>query len=211
MVVGSEVPNLLEPGVAASLIVSQDVDVAVPVERHAAVKRRLPALVGLRQSNEEPSVWLPESRELLEVNFLGLDAKTRDSSDTYLFEDPDLPLLVFGLLSLLRPGATIQAEGVRVPVPRIAGLLLEKLLTERSGEKGDRDLLVALGLLLVASESDLDELESVYRTLAPELRHEALANLATLGLLEMHAQMPDPRPHRERVAALRARLERAGP
>jgi hypothetical protein len=42
----------------------------------------------------------------------------------------------------------------------------------------------------------------------PELRHAALGNLATLGLLERRAQMPDPRPHRERVGALRARLER---
>jgi hypothetical protein len=62
MVVGSEVPNLLEPGVA-------------PVERHAAVKRRLVELRGLRQSSEEPSVWLPGSPELLEVDFLGLDAQ----------------------------------------------------------------------------------------------------------------------------------------
>ena len=173
MVVGSEVPNLLEPGVAATLVVSQDIDVGVPVERHAGVKRRLPALVGLHQSSEEPSVWIPESPELLEVNFIGLDASTRDSSDTYVFEDPDLPLLVFGLLSLLRPGATIQVEGVSVPIPRVAGLLLEKLLTERSGEKGDRDLLVALGLLLVASESDMDDLESVYRAVAPEMRRRA--------------------------------------
>lgn len=211
MVVGSEVPNLLEPGVAATMVISQDIDLAVPVERHAGVKRRLAGLRGLRQSREEPSVWIPESPELLEVNFLGLDARTRDSSDTYVFEDPDLPLLVFGLLSLLRPGAPVRAEGVNVPVPRVAGLLLEKLLTERSGEKGDRDLLVALGLLLVASEADLDELESVYRSLAPDLRHTALANLVTLGLLEQRAQMPDPRPHRERVIALRSRLEHAEP
>jgi hypothetical protein len=208
MVVGSEVPNLLEPGVAATLVVSQDVDVAVPVERHAAVKRRLPALVGLRQSSEEPSVWIPESPELLEVNFLGLDAKTRDSSDTYLLEDPDLPLLVFGLLSLLRPGATIQVEGVSVPVPRVAGQFLEKLLTERSGEKGDRDLLVALGLLLVANDADLDELESMHRALPDDLRQTVLANLATLNLLERRAEMPDPEPHRVRVSELRQRLER---
>lgn len=208
MVVGSEVPNLLEPGVASTLVVSQDVDVGVPVERHASVKRRLAQLRGLRQSSEEPSVWIPESPELLEVNFLGLDAKTRDSSDTYLFEDPELPLLVFGFLSLLRPGTPVQAEGVRVPVPRVAGLLLEKLLTERSGEKGDRDLLVALGLLLVSNDADLDELESIHRPLPDDLRHTVLANLATLNLLERRAEMPDPEPHRDRVTALRLRLER---
>jgi hypothetical protein len=31
LVAGSEVPNLLEPGAASSLVVSQDVDIAVPV------------------------------------------------------------------------------------------------------------------------------------------------------------------------------------
>ena len=59
LVVGSEVPNLLEPGAAATLVVSKDLDVGVPVDRHAAVKRRLDELVGLRPSKEEPSVWLP--------------------------------------------------------------------------------------------------------------------------------------------------------
>ncbi len=211
MVVGSEVPNLLEPNVASTLVVSQDVDIAVPVERHAAVKRRLRDVRGLRPSADEPSVWVPETPELLEVNFIGRDAKTRDSSDTYVFEDPDLPLLVFGLLSLLVPGTPVGVEGLSVPVPRPAGLLLEKLLSERSGQKGDRDLLVALGLLLLVSQADLEELESVYRTLAPDLRHTALANLATLGLLEQRDQMPDPAPHRERVRALRGRLERAEP
>ncbi|MGH9336550.1 MAG: hypothetical protein ACRD21_22660, partial [Vicinamibacteria bacterium] len=56
LIVGSEVPNLLEPGAASTLVVSQDVDVGVPVERHAAIKRRLDALHGLRPSSEEPSV-----------------------------------------------------------------------------------------------------------------------------------------------------------
>jgi hypothetical protein len=43
LVVGSEVPNLLEPDAAATLVVSQDVDLAIPVERHATVKERLPS------------------------------------------------------------------------------------------------------------------------------------------------------------------------
>jgi hypothetical protein len=50
LVVGSEVPNLLEPGVAATLVVSQDLDIGVFVDRHAAVKQRL---AGLREF--EPS------------------------------------------------------------------------------------------------------------------------------------------------------------
>jgi hypothetical protein len=44
MVIGSEVPNPLEPGAAATLVVSQDVDIAVPVARLAEVKRRLARL-----------------------------------------------------------------------------------------------------------------------------------------------------------------------
>ena len=38
LVAGSEVPNLLEHGAAATLVVSQGVDIAVPVYAHAAVK-----------------------------------------------------------------------------------------------------------------------------------------------------------------------------
>jgi hypothetical protein len=41
LVVGSEVPNLLEAGAAATLVVSQDLDVGVPVDRHANLKTRL--------------------------------------------------------------------------------------------------------------------------------------------------------------------------
>jgi hypothetical protein len=187
------------------------VDIAVPVERHARVKRRLSELRGFHPSEEEPSVWLPDSAELLEANFLGLDARTRDPGDTYVLEDPELPLLVFGLLSLLRPGGVVQVGGVAVPVPRLSGLLLEKLATERSGEKGDRDLLVALALLLVSSPGDMDELAAAFRGLDADLRHSVTANLATLSLLEARHGMPDPLPHRERVSALRRRLEEEGP
>lgn len=208
MVVGSEVPNLLQPAVAATLVVSQDVDIGVPVDRHAALKERLAGLEGLRPAPEEPSVWVPDSPELLEVNFLGLDPETRGPGDTYVLDDPELPLMVFGLLSLLRPGPRVDAEGLKVPVPQPAGLLLEKLATERSGEKGDRDLLVALGLLLVATPVDLAELEAPYRSLAPEIRYTIRSNLATLSLLEPRAAMPDPRPHRQLVVALLDRIER---
>ena len=207
MVVGSEVPNLLQPGAAATLVVSQDVDIGVPVDRHAAIKERVASLQGLRPSAEEPSVWVPDSPDLLEVNFLGLDPATRGPDDTYVLDDPELPLMVFGLLSLLRTGPRVGVEGLEVPVPRPAGLLLEKLATERSGEKGDRDLLVALGLLLVAGPADLAELEDQYRTLAVEIRYTIRSNLATLSLLEPRAAMPDPRPHRQRVATLLDRLD----
>ncbi len=41
VVVGSQVPNLLKPDVAATLAVSNDVDIGVPVSSHAEVKARL--------------------------------------------------------------------------------------------------------------------------------------------------------------------------
>jgi len=209
LIVGSEVPNLLEPGAAATLVVTQDVDVGVPVERHAAVKRRLDALRGLRQSPEERSVWVPEDPGLLEVNFVGMDSR-RDPMDTSLLEDERLPLLVFGPLALLRPAAEpVVVEGLSVPVPRPAGLTLEKLVTDRTGEKGERDLLVALGLLMLAKPPDLDELVAAYRTLSPELRHTVRSNLTVLSLMKAHAQMPDPERERARVAALLSRLDAA--
>lgn len=210
LVVGSEVPNLLEPGASSTLVVSQDVDLAVHVDRTRAVKKRLPELRGFHPSADEPSVWLPESASLLEVNFLGLDPRTRDTSDSYVIDDPDFPLMVFGLLSLLQPGPPLEIEGLTVPLPRISGLLLEKLATERSGEKGDRDLLVALGLLLVAKAADLDELDPTYRGLAPDLRRTVQSNLVLLTLVESRVGMPDPGPHRGAVAQLRQRLERIG-
>jgi hypothetical protein len=44
--------------------------------------------------------------------------------------------------------------------------------------------------------------------LPADLRHSVLANLATLALLEPRVGMPDPASHREKVGALRRRLER---
>ena len=190
-------------------MISQNVDLAVPVERHGQMKGRLRELPGFHPSPEEPSVWLPDSPQLLEVNFLGLDPRTRDSSDTYVLEDPELPLLVFGLLSLLRSGEPVHVGTLAVPVPRLSGLLLEKLASERSGEKGDRDLLVALGLLLVSTQDDLNELDQGYRALPADLRHGVRANLATLALLQARDGMPDPGPHRRTVGDLRRRLEEA--
>ena len=74
LIVGSEVPNLLEPGAAATLVVSQDLDVGVPVEQHAAVKQQLTHLREFHPSPDEPSVWVPREPGLLEVNLHGIDA-----------------------------------------------------------------------------------------------------------------------------------------
>lgn len=206
LIVGSEVPNLFEPGAASTLVVSKDVDIGIPVARHAAVKARLAGMRGLRPSPEEPSVWLPDSGNLLEVNFLGMDS-TRDPTETYVLADDVLPLMVFGPLCLLEPGPPIEVDGMRVPVPRLAGLVLEKLVTDRTGEKGDRDLLVVLGLLLLARPEDLDELATSYRRLSPELRHGARSHLTILSLMAPRPNMPDPEPERRRIADLLRRLE----
>ena len=53
LVVGSEVPNLLEPNASSTLVVSEDVDVAVQVDRIREVKKRLKELKGYRQSADE--------------------------------------------------------------------------------------------------------------------------------------------------------------
>lgn len=209
MVVGSEVPNLLEPGAASTLVVSQDVDIAVPIGEHDAVKERLEAVRGLRPSEDEPSVWVPTDPGLIEVNFLGLDRTIDDNSQTYVLEDSSLPLLVFGALSLMRARPPIDIDGVRVPLPAPAGLLLEKLITDRTGEKGDRDLLVVLGLLLVATAGDIDELATRFVSLGPELRYAARNNLSILSLMDGRPEMPDPRGHRGLVHELLSRLESA--
>ncbi len=207
LVVGSEVPNLLEPSAAATLVVSQDLDIGVPIAHHASVKQQLPRLLpAFTQSPDEPSIWTPRSPDLLEVNFVGIDP-SRDPTDAYVFEDAELPLPVFGALSLVTAGAEIELAGTRVRVPRPAGLLLEKLVTERTGEKGDRDLLVALGLMVTASAADLDELVASYRGLRPELRHAVRSNLTVLSLLDARAGMPDPRPRRAAIAEVLRRLE----
>lgn len=207
LVVGSEVPNLLEAGAASTLVVSQDVDIGVPLEVHGKVKKAVVGIPGFRPSPDEPSVWLPEAPGLLEVNFLGIDPSILDASESRVFEDPELPLMVFGPLSLLRPGGHVILEGMSVPVPALPGLLLEKLVTERSGIKGDRDLLVALGLLILAREEDLEETAVLFQTFPAELRHLIRSNLAVLSLMEPIQGMPDPRPHRRLVANLLRRIE----
>lgn len=53
LVVGSEVPNLPQPGALATLVVSQDVGVAIPVDRVDTVKPRLQQLQGLVPSPDD--------------------------------------------------------------------------------------------------------------------------------------------------------------
>jgi len=178
---GSEVPNLFERGAASTLVVSEDVDLIVPVTRHAEVKARLAELAGFHPSADEPSVFVPESMDLIELNFIGSDEDRMRLGEVYVLEDAVLPMLVFGNLGLLRPGPPIAVEDLLIPVPRPAGLMLEKLITDRSGVKGDRDLLVVLGLLLVAEEADLAELVETYRTLPDEFRYHVRANLGLLS------------------------------
>lgn len=208
LVVGSEVPNLLQPDAAATLVVSQDVDIAIPIDRVGRIKTRLREIDGLVQSAEEPSIFLPTSPALVEVNFLGLDAAIHDANETYVLEDPELPLMVFGPIGLLRPGPVIDIEGLRVPLPRTADLMVEKLVTDRTGEKGARDLLVVAGLLVTAGPADLDEMVTRVESLPAESRHTVRSGLTLLSLVEPRAGMPDPAPFRAQIARLLARIER---
>ena len=189
MVGGSQVPNLLEPNAASTLVVSQNIDLVVPIAAHARVRDALP-------SNDP---------ERLEINFIGRDPDLHENTDSYVLEDPTLPLMVFGLLGFLREGETIDG-GVRVPLPRPAGLLVEKLLTERSGLKGERDLLVALGLLMHCGESDVAEVMELFRQLPGDARATLLASLAVLSLMRPLPAMPDPVRGRDLVEALLVRL-----
>jgi hypothetical protein len=107
--------------------------------------------------------------------------------------------------------ATIRAARPALALPRPAGLLLEKLVSDRTGEKGERDLLVALGVLATSTAEDLDELDRLYRDLRPELRHAVRSNLTILSLLAPRSGMPDPQPRRGEVAALLRRLEAGDP
>jgi len=207
MVIGSEVPNLLEPDLASTLVVSRDVDIGVPIARLGDVKTALRRVTDLEPSEEEPSVWLPCKPELIEVNFVGMDPDSEDVTGAYVVEDSQLPLLVFGALSLLRLGATLSVDDLDIPLPRPAGLLLEKLLTERTAEKGARDLLVVVGLLIVTGEADLGELEELYGNLPAELRYAVRSNLTILSLMQGMNGMPDPQPQRALIATLLARLE----
>ncbi|MBE3134114.1 MAG: hypothetical protein IMZ55_11610, partial [Acidobacteria bacterium] len=51
----------------------QDLNVGVPVDRHAGVKQRLPdLLVDFQLSSDEPSIWVPRSPDLLEAECLAL-------------------------------------------------------------------------------------------------------------------------------------------
>lgn len=208
VVVGSEVPNLMQPGAASTLVVSQDLDVGVPVHRHAEVKARLAhvAANGYRPSEDEPSVWLPSDADLLELNFVGIDSSKRDASETYVLDDPELPLMVFGPLGFVSRAGIEAVDGIEVPLPRTVGLALEKLVTDRSGQKGDRDLLVALGLLIQMDALAIDELLSEIAALSPDLRHHIRSNLTLLSLLRPHRGMPDPIAGRRLVEALLDRL-----
>jgi hypothetical protein len=87
--------------------------------------------------------------------------------------------------------------------------MLEKLVTDRTGEKGDRDLLVALSLLTTMGPADLDEFDAACGRLRFELRYAVRSNLTILSLLEPRIGMPDPRPQRSSVAAVLQRLDAA--
>lgn len=82
----------------------------------------------------------------------------------------------------------------------------KKLLTDRTVEKGVRDLLVVAGLLATGSGDDEEELVDLCLGLNAESLHAVRANLTMLSLIPKVANMPDPAPQRERVARILAAL-----
>ena len=120
-------------------------NLGVLVDRHAAVKERLDELREFEPSADDPSVWTPRAAGLLELNFVGMDP-AQDPAEAYVLEDDRLPLLVFGALSLVSRGAEIEIGGTRVsPCRAPPACCSRSSITDRTGEKGERDLLVALG------------------------------------------------------------------
>lgn len=87
--------------------------------------------------------------------------------------------------------------------------MLEKLVTDRTGRKGDRDLLVVAGLLALAGEEDVETFVQRVATLPDEYRHTVVSNLTVLSLLEPADGMPDPVAERGKVALLLRRLRGA--
>lgn len=172
------------------------------------VKVRLSRITRLSPSADDPSVWVPrpEASELIEVKFIGLDPEILEPGDTYEKHDDRLPLMVFGPLSLLAAGPIVEIGGLRIPLPQPAGLALEKLISDRPGEKGDRDLLVVAGLFAQMKPAELEHLVRSYQMLSPELRHQVRSSLSILSLLGAQPGMPDPRPQRSLVDALLARM-----
>ena len=115
--------------------------------------------------------------------------------------------MVFGPLSLLSEGPSLDIDGLHIPRPRPSGLAVEKLIPDRSGEKGDRDLLVVAGLLCHMSDSNVMHMIALIRSLTPELRHAVRSNLTILSLLGARPAMPDPHFVREVIARLLRELE----
>jgi hypothetical protein len=85
--------------------------------------------------------------------------------------------------------------------------MAEKLLTDRTDEKGARDLLVVAGMLNAVTPDDLDELVRVSAGLSAESRHTICSALTVLSLMEVRPGMPDPAPVREMVASILSRIE----
>jgi hypothetical protein len=94
LIVGSEVPNLLQPDAASTLVVSQDVDLAVAVDQLQSIKPLLRQVRDLVPSVEEPSVFVPKSPELIEAKLLGLDPAVRDPRAHTFRSHPECVLFV---------------------------------------------------------------------------------------------------------------------
>src|SRR4051794_12285 len=79
--------------------------------------------------------------------------------------DRESVFLRFGPLSLLSEGPSLEIDGLHIPMPRPSGVAVEKLIADRSGEKGNRDLLVLAGLLCHMSETDVAHVPVLIRRL----------------------------------------------
>ncbi|MBE7439598.1 MAG: hypothetical protein HS115_14165 [Spirochaetales bacterium] len=184
IVIGSEVPNLSRIHSGADLFVSQDIDLAVPIENLERTDEQIPMLFEhYRQSSDEPSILLPRDDARLEINFLGVDFRSQDLDDISLHRGRHISFLAFGTLTLIKPvDLTIEKHRFRVAEHR--SLFLEKILTERSSIKGERDLYVAaLVFKEIQSPQEIIHMREDILALDSERKFFASDNLASLILM----------------------------
>ncbi|MEW5692344.1 MAG: hypothetical protein AB1765_03500 [Candidatus Hydrogenedentota bacterium] len=184
IIIGSEVPNLIRINKKVDLFVSEDIDVGIPVLKFKIIKSGIKRLLKKYYvSRDEPSILCPKTNELLEINFLGIDKNLDDLDDVYIFRDGLVSFIVFGTLSLIK-GKKVSINGMKVILAEPASLLVEKLLTERSHIKGERDIIVA-GLLLevIDIKKEMKHILAMINALNKDKRYLIQDNLSTLILI----------------------------
>lgn len=181
IIIGSEVPNILSLSNDiddSNLFVSQDIDIGIPVKLADNVKFYLTYLEQYyTKSIFEPSVFLPNTEEYLEINFLGIDKRLYNFDEVYIYDNDNLSFMVFGNLSLIE-SQRIIVDGNELNIAEPISLIFEKLLSERNYIKIERDLyVVALLLKNVSIDYLKNRISEISKKLDKERKLLILDNL----------------------------------